>query len=462
MQRSVNTPLLLRTEQSTHNRLAFPPEYHYTNTVNNLPSNTRRSLFQPAPSPARNGRAPEATIHALSHSRQLSRCCEPVTARVPAKLVLGLVLSVAVLSACGRNDVQVYRVAKEVQVAQATALPAGHPDMGTAASPTLKYKAPPGWEKVAPGEMRVASFRVAGQNGKQADVSVIPLPGLAGGDLDNVNRWRGQVGLKGVSQDELTKLAQAVEIGGQTGQLYDQAGEAAGPGDKTRILAAISRRGGEAWFFKMTGDDQLVAEQKPAFIDFLKSISFPAATTQPGLPPSHPPIGGTPGLPPSHPPIDGGSMAAQAAPAASSGQDKPTWTVPAGWQEVAGGQFLVAKFTISGADNAQAAVNVSMSAGDGGGLLANVNRWRGQLGLAPFTDADLAKQVQPLELSSGKATLTEMTGTDPRTGQKASVVAAIVPQAQQTWFYKLMGNAQVVEQQKEAFTKFVQTAKYHE
>jgi hypothetical protein len=40
------------------------------------------------------------------------------------------------------------------------------------------------------------------------------------------------------------------------------------------------------------------------------------------------------------------------------------------------------------------------------------------------------------------------------------VVAAIIPQGGRTWFYKLMGNAQVVEKQKDAFTKFVQTAKY--
>jgi hypothetical protein len=388
-------------------------------------------------------------------------CCGQECPR-SAAFGFALVLCIAVLAGCGRNDIQVYRVAKEQPQAQAAALPAGHPDVAPAASPALKYKLPPGWAEVAPGEMRVASFRVAGEGGKQADVSVIPLPGLAGGDLDNVNRWRGQVGLKGVSQDELAKLAQAIDVGGKPAQLYDQAGENPGSGDKTRILAAISRREGEAWFFKMTGDDQLVAEQKPAFIDFLKSVTFPAAGAQAGLPPSHPPIGGGSELPPSHPPIGGANMPAQAAPIAASSQDKPSWTVPAGWQEVAGGQFLVAKFLISGADNAQAAVNVSMSGGDGGGLLANVNRWRGQLGLASLSEADLAKQIQPLDVSSGKATLTEMSGTDPRTGQKARVFAAIVPQAQQTWFYKLMGNEQIVEQQKEAFTKFVQTAKYHE
>ena len=122
--------------------------------------------------------------------------------------------------------------------------------------------------------MRAASFRVAGKDGKQADVSVVPLPGLAGSDLDNVNRWRGQVGLPGVSEAELAKLAQPVEIAGQPAKLYEQAGANAGSGEKSRILAAITRRDGVAWFFKMTGDDGLVAEQKPAFIEFLKSVSF--------------------------------------------------------------------------------------------------------------------------------------------------------------------------------------------
>ena len=297
------------------------------------------------------------------------------------------------------------------------------------------------------GEMRAASFRVVGKDGKQADVSVIPLPGLAGSDLDNVNRWRGQVGLPGVSEAELAKLAQPVQIAGQSASLYEQAGTNPGSGDKGRILAAITRRAGTAWFFKMTGDDALVAGQKPAFVEFLTSVNFTAASAQAQLPPSHPPI-------------DGGSMMGQAGTAASSGQPKPNWDVPSGWKEVPGGQFLVAKFLLTGAADAQAAVNVSMSPGDGGGLLANVNRWRTQLGLGPVAEADLASQTQALDLADGKASVTDIAGQDPKNGQKARVLAVVIPRSGQTWFYKLMGNAQVVQQEKDAFMKFVQSVKY--
>ncbi len=312
--------------------------------------------------------------------------------------------------------------------------------------PTLEYKPPAGWQVAPPGQMRAASFRVAGKEGKQADVSVIPLPGLAGSDLENVNRWRGQVGLPPVSADELTKLAQPVAIAGQSATLYEQAGTNPGAGEKTRILAAITRREGVAWFFKMTGDDNLVTEQKPAFMEFLKSVSFPAVAAQAQLPPSHPPI-------------DAGGLMAQAG-TAVPGEGKPSWDVPSNWKEVPGGQFLVAKFVLAGARNAEAAVNVSKSQGDGGGLLANLNRWRGQLGLPPTTEADLGKATRSVDLPNGKAVLADISGKDGKTGQEARLVAVVVPRHFETWFFKLMGDAQVVQGQRETFLKFVQAVKY--
>ncbi len=370
----------------------------------------------------------------------------------PFKLRWVFLISGAILAGCGNNDVQVYRVAKEAPQSDsqpgpaAGMLPPGHPDMSGGA-PKLQWKLPAGWQEIAPGEMRVASFRAAGKDGKQADVSIIPLPGLAGNDLDNVNRWRGQVGQPPVTAEELAKQAQAVEVAGQPAQLYDQAGQNANSGDKTRILAAIQRREGVAWFFKMTGDDALVAEQKPTFTEFLKSLTFTAAPAQPELPPSHPPI-------------DGAPMPAASAASAPSTETKPQWQVPAGWQETQGGTFLVAKFLLSGSDNAQAAVNVSTSPGEGGGLLGNVNRWRQQLGLAPLAESEISKLVTSMDLPEGKATLVDMTSDTANNGQKTRLLAAVVPHAGQTWFYKLMGSESIVAREKDAFSKFVSSVKY--
>jgi hypothetical protein len=191
----------------------------------------------------------------------------------------------AILSGCGRDDVRVYSIPKETAApavqSDAGALPPGHPALPATASapstaePQLQWQLPPGWEQVPPGQMRAASFRVKGPDGNQADVGVFSLPGRAGSDLDNVNRWRGQIGLPPVSETDLAGLGQAVEMSaGQVARLFDQAGQIPGSNSNTRMLAAILRRDDSAWFFKMTGDDALVAGQKEAFIGFLKSVTF--------------------------------------------------------------------------------------------------------------------------------------------------------------------------------------------
>ncbi len=368
-----------------------------------------------------------------------------------------LFLCVGLLGGCGRDDIQVYRVAKEQpsQSQPQAGMPSGHPDVSGPASgavPRLKYSSlPPGWEEAPPGEMRVASFRVLAE-GKQADIGVVPLPGLMGRDLENVNRWRSSVGLQPVKEEELSKLAEPVEIAGQPGQLYDQAGENPGSGEKSRILAAVLRREGVAWFFKMSGDDELVSKQKPAFVSFLKSLSFEAGLAPVG------PVASAPetGLPPSHPPIDNASVM-QASTAGNSA--KPDWQVPSNWKEANAGGFLVAKYVVTGSDNARADVNVSMSAGAGGGVAGNVNRWRGQLGLDQVGETELNKVLVPIQTASGQAVMVDMTGTDARTSQKARLVGVIIPQQSQTWFYKIMGSEQLVAGEKDAFLKFVQSAK---
>ena len=341
-------------------------------------------------------------------------------------------LAALFLVACGRDEIKTYRVAKESDAPATTA-----PGPKESVQPTVAWTTPTGWEELPPGEMRVASFSVK-TNDQKADVSIIPLPGLAGGDLGNVNRWRGQVGLPAVQEEEMAKLAEKVEVAGESGQLFDQAGVSPSDNEKSRILAVIQRRDGVAWFYKMTGSDALVAQQKPAFVAFLKSIRFLAASEQPALPPSHPPVGGTAMQPPTAP----------------SG-DKPDWKVPAGWQEVAPGQMQLAKFVAAGDGGAKAETSVAMIPGDGGGPLANVNRWRKQIGLGPIEAGDLPKQTSTLDVGASKATVLDVTSSD----KKKRLLAASVPRGNGTWFYKLMGDETVVAREKEAFLQFVKSAK---
>jgi len=153
-------------------------------------------------------------------------------------------------------------------------LPPGHPPIGgdpgmapAASSKEISWKVPEGWQEQSPSEMRVGSF-LRKNNGKQADISVVPLSGDAGGDLANINRWRGQISLGPVADNDLPQQSQKIAPAGRPMNLVNYANQG------KRLVAAIYHRGGRTWFFKMTGDDALVAATKPSFLEFLNSLKF--------------------------------------------------------------------------------------------------------------------------------------------------------------------------------------------
>lgn len=142
--------------------------------------------------------------------------------------------------------------------------------------PKIQVVAPEGWEEGTPGSMRVASFAVKGADGATADVSVIPLPGNSGSVLENVNRWRGQIQLPPLISANDPALGN--ELDGKAGQwivTHMVSDSAVVDGKKVAISAAILKVDGVTWFFKMTGEAALVAAQRGAFEEFVRSATFP-------------------------------------------------------------------------------------------------------------------------------------------------------------------------------------------
>jgi hypothetical protein len=348
-----------------------------------------------------------------------------------------LLLCAGLFSGCKRDDVKVYHVAKEESTTQPAPAPPSSemilPQPTTSALPQLNYQLPDGWQEKPPSEMRVASFTVLGSNAQSADVSVIPLP-IVGQDLELINMWRSQVQLPAASDPDAIKQAEPVAIGAEQGRLFNFVSEQPMIGNgRQRIIVAMLTRGTMSWFFKMTGEDSFVAAQKENFLQFLKSVSF----------------------------VENVPAEMAAAPETQNQSTNSIWTIPPGWQPLPPSQFLLAEFSITGTNGANADVNVAEMGGEGGGLLANANRWRGQLGLPPVTQEDeLSKMVGSIDFANGQAQVVDFIGTDSKTGKPARLIGAVVPQNGQTWFYKLMGDEQIVAQQKDAFTKFIQSANY--
>jgi hypothetical protein len=372
--------------------------------------------------------------------------------RHPAgRLVWAGLAALALLAGCGRDSVKVYQVPKEKPPAAAAANPHGdpmaNPHGGTAARPPVNWTVPADWESQPADGMRAGRLTITGKEGARAEVSVTPLAGMTASKLDLVNMWRSQVRLERAGEADLGSLGEKVPIGSEQGEMFDfVSGQPLAGGKNLRLLAAMLPQGGTTWFFKMVGDDDLVREQKSAFAAFLKSVSFAA-----------PAVAGTPPAP-ATPTVAGASP--PPAPPAADTSGKPAWDVPSSWQEQPPTQMLVAKFAVSGEAGARVEITVSSFPGDTGGLLANVNRWRGQVGLPPVGQEALAKEVSALDVPGGQAQVTDMVGASPRTGQKTRLIGVVVPRGPQTWFYKLMGDETLAGREKPALLKFVQSVRY--
>jgi hypothetical protein len=137
------------------------------------------------------------------------------------------------------------------------------------------------------------------------------------------------------------------------------------------------------------------------------------------------------------------------APAAAS--SKAGWQVPSQWKEIPAGQMQVAKFAVPARGSAKAEVFVSVFPSDTGGTLANVNRWRKQIGLPEAQSGELTSMVSPLDPAQPEAILVDMTNNTKR------LLGAIVPRDGRYWFYKLLGDAEAVTPEKESFVAFVKS-----
>ena len=193
-----------------------------------------------------------------------------------------------VLAGCKDREIIAYRAPKDPPPSMPAASSAKHSADGSAATqpasadqsmagtavPTasdsnLTWTAPANWTAKAAGVMRKGSFSVKGDGG-EADLSITAFPGSTGGLLANLNRWRGQLGIAPLAENELESNTEHLEVGEFQLVVVDFVGTAAGK--PTRLLGAVVPHGTDTWFFKLMGPDALVGNEKAAFLDFLRTI----------------------------------------------------------------------------------------------------------------------------------------------------------------------------------------------
>jgi hypothetical protein len=137
-----------------------------------------------------------------------------------------------------------------------------------------KWKAPQGWqEEPGANRMRVTSFKV-GSGAEQAEVIVSHMgQGQTGSFVDNINRWRGQVGLEPILEQKVGDL-KPIQMAGHEALFLALTGPSQSDQPAKQILVAIDIEGRDFWFVKMLGPESLVSAQQDAFKQFLESMKF--------------------------------------------------------------------------------------------------------------------------------------------------------------------------------------------
>ena len=286
------------------------------------------------------------------------------------------------------------------------------------------YVIPSHWSPDTRAGAATHSFRIGGEAGEEGEVSILPMQQFAIGDAEIVNLWRSQMGMEMVDDQEAKTMASDIRIGHGEGRLYRLLRPGRDPEIGTGILTACLQDRHYTWFFRISGPAALVEAEEPAFRAFLGSVRLDRMRRE----------------------LRERIRTASSEPAPTL----PEWHPPPHWKrETPSSSIVLVSYHIDGAEGEHADLTITSLGGDGGDLLANINRWRGQIGLAPLDSPE------PVTSPLGEGgTLVDMTGEEER------ILAAVVPVGGSTWFYKLMGHPALVGAETDAFKQFVESAVY--
>ena len=110
----------------------------------------------------------------------------------------------------------------------------------------------------------------------------------------------------------------------------------------------------------------------------------------------------------------------------------------------------------TGESSEEALIAVTRFPSDVGGALANVNRWRSQVGLPSIQEKDLDRTTEKLNVGGVEVLFLDLDGPQKR------LVVAMLPRENETWFVKMDGPKELLENHKKSFLAFVNSIRFVE
>lgn len=136
-------------------------------------------------------------------------------------------------------------------------------------------------------------------------------------------------------------------------------------------------------------------------------------------------------------------------PARPQGAAALAWSLPDGWSEEAGSGMRIA--TLRPAMYPSVEVTIIALEGPAGGELANVNRWRDQIGLPPVEAKALGSTRKSVSSKAGEVIVHELLSP----GGGGIIAGMVAPTEGHTWFLKMAGDSRSMSAVRENFLQWI-------
>jgi hypothetical protein len=286
----------------------------------------------------------------------------------------------------------------------------------TAKGDRPQWTLPEGWTEEVAARSREFGLETTiriGQGDSQLALTVsklaMPANGRESWILGNINRWRDQLKLPAIGRSEIGEFTDEIKAGDQTAIKVDLRGTSAGSSMSRSLDAAKAAH---------------------------ESAGIAAAGARSASPTADSGKGET-----------------------AAGATRPLpfeAEVPAKWKPGPLKQFSVATYEIAG-DNGDRAADMTVTplAPQAGDLRMNVDRWR----RAFKQPQQVEEQTKTIEVDGQKANYVRLIGPDD-TSPREATLGVILPRSDAVWFFKLWGQADVVEREKERFEEYVRSVRF--
>ncbi len=137
------------------------------------------------------------------------------------------------------------------------------------------------------------------------------------------------------------------------------------------------------------------------------------------------------------------------------------YTVPAGWTPMAdkGGAIRRAATFVVSEGAQEALVTVIPLQGPSGSLADNIDQWRRSLGLPPGTPEELKISAETT-VGGIRSPFIDLTGPKTEGRDQKRMLVAFATLGDSTWYFKMLGSADLVGRQKSTFEAFMSSVRF--